>query len=80
LSDVQTPAQLADVAGWYTIEGNPAYAPLPGLEDGAYFRALRSLTPGFVAETARKYLGKPPAIVTLSESKPAPKPKASPAQ
>ncbi|MBC5810907.1 MAG: insulinase family protein [Candidatus Eremiobacteraeota bacterium] len=77
LSDVQTPSQLADVFGWYTVEGNPRYAPVPGYDSGTYFAAARSLTPEFVAEVARKYLGKPPATVSL---KPAPKqqPKASP--
>jgi predicted Zn-dependent peptidase len=68
LSDLQTPIQLADNFGWYSVEGAPAYAPGANGENGAYFEAAKSLTPEFVAEVAQKYLGKPPAVVTLGPS------------
>ena len=66
LSDLQTPVQLADNFGWYSVEGAPAYAPGVDGESGAYFRAVESLTPGFVAAVAQKYLGKQPAVITLT--------------
>ena len=49
LSDQQTAAQLADTFGWYTVEGNPGYAPGEGGASGRYFAAAASLTPEFVA-------------------------------
>ena len=66
LSDLQTPLQLADNFGWYSVEGAPAYAPGSGGERGAYFTAAQSLTPEFVASVAQKYLGKTPAVITLT--------------
>ena len=66
LSDLQTPIQLADNFGWYTVEGAPAYAPSANGENGAYFEAAKSLTPAFVASVAQKYLAKRPATVTLT--------------
>ncbi len=66
LSDLQTPLELADNFGWYTVEGNAAYAPGAGGEHGAYFAAADSLTPDFVAAVARKYLGRAPALVTFT--------------
>lgn len=74
-TDVQTPVEVSDNLGWYTVEGNPRYAPIPGLAPSAgYFAVAASLTPAFVAETARKYLGRPYAGVTFApEPKPAPK-------
>ncbi|MGH7728720.1 MAG: M16 family metallopeptidase [Vulcanimicrobiaceae bacterium] len=65
LHDLQTPSEIADNFGWYSIEGNPAYAPGVGGSRGAYFQAADALTPDFVAQVARTYLGKPPAVVTL---------------
>ncbi|HTV73473.1 MAG TPA: insulinase family protein [Candidatus Acidoferrales bacterium] len=69
LSDLQTPLSIADNFGWYTVEGNSAYAPGAGGEEGAYFRAMQSLTPQFVADVARKYLGTPGVTVVLSPQK-----------
>jgi len=66
LSDLQTPSEIADNFGWYTVEGNVAYAPGADDENGAYFKAASQLTPEFVAATAEKYLGKAPATVTLA--------------
>lgn len=66
LSDLQTPVQVADNFGWYSVEGSAAYAPGVNGENGAYFKAATSLTPEFVAATAEKYLGKPPVVVTLT--------------
>lgn len=69
LSDLQTPVQLADNFGWYSVEGNPAYAPGVDGDHGAYFNAAQSLTPAFVASVVRKYLAKPPAVVNLAPEK-----------
>lgn len=73
LSDLQTPVQIADNFGWYSVEGSAAYAPGVNGESGAYFKAATSLSPEFVAATATKYLGKSPVVVTL-----APEPKSTP--
>jgi predicted Zn-dependent peptidase len=64
-SDLQTPTEIADNFGWYWVEGDPAYAPGAGGEDGAYFTAAKELTPDFIASTAEKYLSKDPVVVTL---------------
>jgi predicted Zn-dependent peptidase len=64
-SDLQTPTQIADNFGWYSVEGSPAYAPGANGEDGAYFKAAGGLTADFVASVAQKYLGKPPVVVTM---------------
>jgi predicted Zn-dependent peptidase len=69
LSDLQTPVSIADNFGWYTVEGDSAYAPGASGEAGAYFRALQTLTPEFVAGVARKYLGKPGVTVQLLPQK-----------
>ena len=73
LSDLQTPVQIADNFGWYSVEGSASYAPGVNGESGAYFKAATSLSPEFVAATATKYLGKAPVVVTL-----APEPKSTP--
>jgi predicted Zn-dependent peptidase len=69
LSDLQTPGQVADNFGWYSIEGNPEYAPGAGGDGGRYFSAAESLTPDFVASVVEKYLSKAPAIVNLRPDK-----------
>ena len=69
LSDIQTPAGMADTLGWYTIEGNQAYAPGAGGLDSGYFAIAGSLTPGFVAATVNKYLGRPGAVVAVDAKK-----------
>jgi predicted Zn-dependent peptidase len=83
LRDLQTPAELADNFGWYTVEGNPEYAPGVNGAQGKYFAAVDSLTPDFVAAVAEKYLGHPAAMVTLRPAPPkapapAPSPQATP--
>jgi predicted Zn-dependent peptidase len=65
-TDVQTATEVSDNLGWYTVEGNPKYAPIPGLAQTGYFSVAASLTPAFVAETARKYLARPAARVTFA--------------
>jgi hypothetical protein len=72
LSDLQTPTELADNFGWYTVEGAPDYAPGANGDGGSYFKAADSLTPEFVAAVARKYFATAPATITL---RPAPKAK-----
>jgi predicted Zn-dependent peptidase len=66
LSDIQTPGELADTVGWYTVEGNPDYAPGTGGLRGRYFSAATELTPAFVAATVAKYLDRPGAVVAAS--------------
>jgi len=56
-SDTQTPQQQADNLGWYAVEGAPDYA--PGIVNGAYVQAARSLDPEYVAQIVRRYLQKP---------------------
>jgi predicted Zn-dependent peptidase len=64
-TDVQTAVEVSDNLGWYTVEGNPKYAPIPGTAPSEYFGVAASLTPAFVAATARKYLSRPAARVTF---------------
>ena len=71
LSDLQTPPEIADTFGWYSVEGSPDYAPGAGGLHGKYFESAASLTPAAVAATVRKYLSRTPASVTLSTRKPA---------
>ncbi len=71
LGEMATPAELADTYGWYTVEGDAKYAPAEGGTGGRYFTLASQLTPAAVARAAAKYLGGPPAVVTLV--KPAPK-------
>lgn len=69
LSDLQTPAEMADNFGWYTVEGSPEYAPGANDERGKYAEAAKSLTPEFVASVAQKYLGASAVTVTLTPEK-----------
>ncbi len=59
-ADTQTPQEQADNLGWYTVEGNLDYA--PGIANGSYERAARSLDPQYVADAVRRYLGKPVVV------------------
>jgi predicted Zn-dependent peptidase len=65
MSQIQTPMQRADDAGWYAAEGNAPYA--PGDPSDTYVNAVNSLDPQFVAQVARMYL-QHPAIVRLIQS------------
>jgi predicted Zn-dependent peptidase len=65
LSDAETPGALADTYGWYSVEGNPAYAPGDGGANGRYLSAVAALTPAFVAATAAKYLDRSGASITI---------------
>jgi zinc protease len=69
LSDIQTPGGLADTLGWYTVEGNPGYAPGAAGMDGGYFAVADSLSPAFVAATVNKYLSRPGALVAVAPPK-----------
>lgn len=66
LADMDTPPAIADTYGWYAVEGDAAYAPAEGGTQGRYFRLVSALTPAGVARTAAKYLGTPPAVVTVT--------------
>ncbi|MEA2721832.1 MAG: Peptidase inactive domain [Candidatus Eremiobacteraeota bacterium] len=72
LGQLATPADAADTYGWYTVEGDAAYAPAEGGIQGRYFTLAASLTPATVAQTAAKYLTPAPAVVTMKK---APEPK-----
>ncbi|MDB5069843.1 MAG: hypothetical protein JWM87_954 [Candidatus Eremiobacteraeota bacterium] len=72
LGQLETPPDIADTYGWYTVEGDAAYAPAEGGTQGRYFTLAARLTPAAVAQTVSKYLGTPPAVVTLTKA-PAPK-------
>ncbi len=65
LSQIQTPVERADNAGWYAAEGNAQYA--PGNASGMYVSTANSLDPQFVAQTVRAYL-QHPVIVRLIQS------------
>ncbi len=65
LSDMATPADVAEIYGWYTVEGDAPYAPADGGLQGRYLSLVAALTPATVAATATKYLGPAPAVVTL---------------
>lgn len=67
MSQIQTPMQRADDAGWYAAEGNAQYA--PGDPSDTYVNAVNSLDPQFVAQVARMYLQRP-AVVRLIQSSP----------
>jgi zinc protease len=67
LSDLETPAELADTFGWYAVEGNFAYAPA----GSRYFHVAAELTPQIVARTVARYLTASPAVVTLVRARPA---------
>ncbi len=69
-SDIQTPGGMADTLGWYTVEGNLTYAPGAGGAASRYFSVAQSLTPGFVADTVNKYLGRPGAVVAVAAKSP----------
>lgn len=66
MSDVSTPLALADNFGWYSLEGDAAYAPGADLDAGRYIASIHALTPDMVAETVAKYLtAAPPATAEL---------------
>lgn len=67
LRDTQTSQQVADNYGWYFMQGAPAYSPSFSQDaaSGAYFEQLRTLTPGYVYDIARRYLSAPPAVVVV---------------
>ncbi|HVA33751.1 MAG TPA: insulinase family protein [Candidatus Baltobacteraceae bacterium] len=62
--DMQTPQEMADNLGWYTVEGGASYA--PGNAAGTYERIARSLDPQYVAQTVRRYLSKPFVVNLVS--------------
>jgi zinc protease len=77
LSSMDTPVEVADTFGWYAVEGDPAYAPAEGGLQGRYFTLAAQLTPATVAQTAARFLGPAPAVVTFATPAPrAPKPPA----
>lgn len=78
LSDAETPSTLADTYGWYSVEGNPGYAPGEGGSTGRYLSAAATLTPAFVAATAAKYLDRPGASIAVDPRQTIPLPSPPP--
>jgi predicted Zn-dependent peptidase len=70
LGQLQTPSDIADTYGWYTVEGAAAYAPADGGTQGRYFTLAANLTPAAVARTVGKYLGATPAVVIFTKAAP----------
>jgi predicted Zn-dependent peptidase len=67
LDAIETPDQTAETVGWYSIEGNAAYAPAGNLDRSLYFKNVAAMTPKSVAATVARYLGVAPAVVTLTD-------------
>lgn len=71
LRQMDSPQGLADNYGWYFAQGAPSYA--PSATDvslgGEYFAAAASLTPDYVRDVARRYLGATPIVVEVSPQK-----------
>ncbi len=67
-ADTQTPQQRADNLGWYTVEGDPAYA--PGIANGGYEQSARALDPGYVAGIVRRYLSNPVVVDLVTNTPP----------
>lgn len=59
-SESQAPTEQADNLGWYTAEGNGSYAPSD--QASSYWKAARSLDPGYVAGVVKKYLSHPVVV------------------
>lgn len=67
-ADSQTPLNQADNFGWYSVEGDPAYAPS---DDGAkYLSLIHSLDAAYVAHIASQYLAHPLVITAKGTDKP----------
>jgi predicted Zn-dependent peptidase len=71
LRQMDSPQGLADNYGWYFAQGASAYAPSATDADlgGAYFANAAALTPGFVHDIARRYLGAPPVTIVVTPHK-----------
>jgi predicted Zn-dependent peptidase len=69
LHDMDGPQSIADNLGWYYAQGAPAYTPVDLMfGHGDYASAASSLTPAFVNDIARRYLGSEPAVVTSPDA------------
>ena len=73
LRQMDSPQGLADNYGWYFAQNAPAYAPsaTDPVLGGAYFANAASLTPEFVRDVARRYLGAPPIVIVVTPHRPA---------
>lgn len=66
-ADSETPLNQADNFGWYSVEGDPAYAPS---DDGAkYIALIHSLDAAYVARVAAQYLVHPVVITAKGTEK-----------
>ncbi len=66
LSESDTPNARADNLGWYSAEGNPAYAPAGATS--RYVQIAQALDPQFVASVAKKYLMKGVTVRLVSNA------------
>jgi len=69
-ADSQSPTEQADNLGWYSSEGNGAYAPSDATS--TYWKAARSLDPQYVASIVKKYLAHPVVVrlITAASKEP----------
>jgi len=69
-ADSQSPTEQADNLGWYSSEGNGAYAPSDA--QSTYWKAARSLDPQYVASVVKKYLAHPVVVrlITATSKEP----------
>jgi predicted Zn-dependent peptidase len=69
-ADSQSPTEQADNLGWYSSEGNGAYAPSDAAS--TYWKAARSLDPQYVASIVKKYLAHPVVVrlITTASKEP----------
>ena len=69
-ADSQSPTEQADNLGWYSSEGDGAYAPSDATS--TYWKAARSLDPQFVASVVKKYLAHPVVVrlITTASKEP----------
>jgi len=68
LRQMDSPQGLADNYGWYFAEGALPYAPsaTDASLGGPYFENAASLTPSFVHDVARRYLGVAPFTIVVT--------------
>lgn len=64
-SDTQTAVEQSENLGWYSVEGNAAYAPSDA--QGQYWNIAQTLDPAFVASVVKRYLDRP-VVVRLSSA------------
>lgn len=71
LRQMDSPQGLADNYGWYFAQNAPSYAPstTDASLGGDYFSMAASLTPDYIRDVARRYLGPTPIVITVTPEK-----------